>query len=166
MRTRGKKGFRQPHLNLQATAISPIPSSVRAALTDPNWRAVMMEEYAALQSNDTWSLVPRPAGVNIVTGKWIFTHKFRSDGTLERYKARWVLRGFTQRPRLDYDETFSPVIKPTTVRTVLTLAISYKWPIHQLDVKNAFLHVTLTETVYCVHRLVLLIHPPQIMSAG
>jgi len=150
MRTRGKTGFRQPRLILQTSAISSIPSSVWAALADSNWHAAMMEEYAALQSNDTWSLVPRPAGVNIVTGKWIFTHKFRSDGTLERYKARWVLRGFTQRPGIDYDETFSPVVKPTTVRTVLTLAISHKWPIRQLDVKNAFLHGTLTETVYCV----------------
>ena len=166
MRTRGKTGFRQPRLNLQAMAISPIPSSVRAALADPSWRAAMMEEYAALQSNDTWSLVPRPAGVNIVTGKWIFTHKLRSDGTLERYKARWVLRGFTQRPGLDYDETFSPVIKPMTVRTVLTLVVSQKWPIHQLDVKNAFLHGTLTETVYCVQPTGFADTSSQIMSAG
>ncbi|WVZ80009.1 hypothetical protein U9M48_027527 [Paspalum notatum var. saurae] len=95
----------------------------------------MEEEYAALLANQTWDLVPRPPGCNVVTGKWIWTHKRRADGTLDRYKARWVLRGFTQRPGVDYDETFSPVVKPATVRT--------------LDVKNAFLHGTLTETVYC-----------------
>ena len=84
-----------------------------------------------------------------MTGKWIWTHKRRADGTLECYKARWVLRGFTQRPGVDYDETFSPVVKPATVRTVLSLALSRSWPVHQLDVKNAFLHGTLSETVYC-----------------
>jgi hypothetical protein len=79
-----------------------------------------------------------------------FRHKLKSDGSLDRYKARWVLRGFTQHPGIDYDETFSPVVKSATIRTVLTLALSRSWPIHQLDVKNAFLHGTLSETVYCV----------------
>ena len=109
----------------------------------------MEEEYAALLANQTWNLVPRPSGGNVVTGKWIWTHKRRADRTLERYMARWVLRGFTQRPGVDYDETFSPVVKPATVRTVLSLALSRTWPVHQLDVKNAFLHGTLSETVYC-----------------
>jgi hypothetical protein len=109
----------------------------------------MEEEYGALLANQTWDLVPRPSGCNVVTGKWIWTIKRRADGTLERYKARWILRGFTQRPGVDYDETFSPVVKPATVRTVLSLALSRSWPVHQLDVKNAFLHGTLTETVYC-----------------
>ena len=86
----------------------------------------MEEEYADLLANQTWDLMPRPSGCNVVTGKWIWTHKHRADGTLDRYKARWVLRGFTQRwvlrgftqrPGVDYDETFSPVVKPTTVHT-------------------------------------------------
>ncbi|WVZ91561.1 LOW QUALITY PROTEIN: hypothetical protein U9M48_037713 [Paspalum notatum var. saurae] len=96
-----------------------------------------------------WHLVPRPSGCNVVNSKWIWTHKRRADGTLDRYKARWVLRGFTQRPGVDYDETFSPVVKPATVRTVLSLSLSRSWPVHQLDVKNVFLHGSLTETVYC-----------------
>jgi hypothetical protein len=108
----------------------------------------MEEEFAALIANNTWDLVPRPVGSNVVTGKWIFKHKFNSDGSLERYKARWVLRGFTQRPGIDYDETFSPVVKSAMVRTILSLAVSRSWPIHQLDVKNVFLHGTLSETVY------------------
>jgi len=103
----------------------------------------------ALLANQTWDLVPRPPGSNIVTDKWIWTHKRWANGTLERYKTRWVLRGFTQRPGVDYDETFSPVVKPATVRTVLSLALTRGWPVHQLDVKNAFLHGVLTETVYC-----------------
>jgi hypothetical protein len=108
----------------------------------------MLEEYDALLQNHTWDLVPRPRQANIVTGKWIFKHKFSADGTLERYKARYVLRGFTQCLGVDFAETFSPVVKPATVRTVLSLALSWRWPIHQLDVKNAFLHGTLIGTVY------------------
>jgi hypothetical protein len=109
----------------------------------------MEDEYGALMSNGAWDLVPWPQGSNVVTGKWVFTHKFRADGTFDRYKARWILRGFTQRPGVDYDETFSPVVKPVTVRTVLATVVSHNCPIQQLDVKNAFLHGTLTETVYC-----------------
>jgi len=109
----------------------------------------MEEEYTVLLANQTWDLVPRPWGSNIVTGKWIWTHKRRADGTLERYKARWVLRGSTQRPNVDYDETFSPVVKPAIVRTVLLLALTRGWPVHKLDVKNAFLQGVLTKTVYC-----------------
>ena len=80
----------------------------------------------------------------MVIGKWLFRHKLTSDGSLDRYKARRVLRGFTQRPGVDYDETFSPVVNFATVRTVLSLALSRDWAIHQLNVKNSFLHGTLT----------------------
>jgi hypothetical protein len=79
----------------------------------------------------------------------IFKHKFNSGGSLERFKTRWVLHGFAQRLGVDYDETFSPVVKPATVCTVLSLAISHTWSVHQIDVKNVFLHSTLSETVYC-----------------
>jgi len=109
----------------------------------------MAEEYQALIDNGTWRLVPLPPGANVVTGKWIFKHKYHSDGTLARHKARWVVRGFSQRHGIDYDETFSPVVKPATIRAVLSIAASHAWPIHQLDVKNAFLHGHLEETVYC-----------------
>jgi hypothetical protein len=87
-------------LAAMTTSLTPslIPSSIRAALVGPNWRAAMEDEYGALMSNGTWDFVPRPQGSNVVIGKWVFTHKFRVDGTFDRYKARWVLRGFTQRP--------------------------------------------------------------------
>jgi hypothetical protein len=109
----------------------------------------MEDEYVALMSNGTWDFVPLPPDSNVVTDKWVFTHKFRADGTFDRYKARWVLQGFTQRPGVYYGETFSPVVKPATVRIVLTTVVSHNWPIQQLDVKNTFHHGTLTETVYC-----------------
>jgi hypothetical protein len=91
--------------------------------------------------------VPCPPSTNVVTDKWLFRHKLTSDGSLDHYKACWVLRGFTQRPRVEYNETFSPVVKFAIVRVVLSLALSQDWTIHQLDVKNAFLHSTITKTV-------------------
>jgi hypothetical protein len=84
-----------------------------------------------------------------VTGNWIFRHKFHADGSLARHKARWVIRRFSQREGVDYDEAFSPIVKPATIRSVLSIAASHAWPIHQLDVKNAFLHGHLEETIYC-----------------
>jgi hypothetical protein len=108
----------------------------------------MNEEFSALQVNNTWTLVPRPRGVNILTGKWVFHHKLHANGSLDCLKPHWVLRGFTQQAGIDFGETFSPVVKPATIHMALSLGLSRNWHIHQLDVKNAFLHGTLTETVY------------------
>ena len=90
----------------------------------------MSAEYNALLANGTWRLVPRPPGANIVTGKWLFKHKIHSDGTLARHKACCVVRDLSQQAGVDYDETFSPVVKPATIRTVLSIAASRSWPIH------------------------------------
>lgn len=99
----------------------------------------MQDEYRALRANRTWTLVPRPVGANIISGKWLFRHKYKADGTLERYKARWVVRGFSQCPGVDFDETFSPVVKSSTIHVVLALVAAQDWPVHQMDVNNAFL---------------------------
>nr|GEU93604.1 ribonuclease H-like domain-containing protein [Tanacetum cinerariifolium] len=114
---------------------------------DPNWRNVMYDEYNTLVKNGTWLLVLRPAGVNMVCSMWLFKHKFHADGNLSRYKARLVANGSSQQLDVDFDETFSPVVKPTIIRTVFSLAVSRQWPIHQLDVKNAFLNDDLSETI-------------------
>jgi histone deacetylase 1/2 len=152
MRTRAQDGIFKPKrlFNLSALAPpSPIPTNYRSALNDPNWADAMRSEFTALVENSTWQLVPPPPGANVVSGKWVYKHKFHSDGSLSRYKARWVVRGFSQEHGIDYDETFSPVVKPSTIRIILSLAVSSRWPIHQLDVKNAFLHGYLSEVVYC-----------------
>lgn len=72
-----------------------VPRSVRSVVRDPNWLVAMREEFAALLGNHTWELVPRTPRANVITGKWIFQHKTHADGSLERYRARWVVRGFT-----------------------------------------------------------------------
>ncbi|KAI5351986.1 hypothetical protein L3X38_004877 [Prunus dulcis] len=87
-------------------------------------------------------------GTNLVGCKWVFRIKRHSDGSIERYKARLVTKGFHQRPGIDYAETFNPIVKPATIRTVLSLAVSRGWSLRQLDVKNAFLHGFLQEDVY------------------
>jgi hypothetical protein len=94
MATRGKADFRVP-ATFSATTPSPVPKTYHSALADPDWRHAMQEEYDTLLSNNTWDLVPCPPNTNIVTGKWIFGHKFNADGSLDRYEACWVLRGFT-----------------------------------------------------------------------
>jgi hypothetical protein len=101
---------------------SPPPSFVRVALRDPDWKAAMQDEFNALQANGTWMLVPWPCHANVITDKWLFKNKMNPDGSLERRKARWVVRGFSQRPGVDFHQTFSPVVKPATIWTVLHLA--------------------------------------------
>jgi histone deacetylase 1/2 len=130
MVTRAKSGVVQPKkiFYLHVEGLSPIPKTYRGALKDPNWCSAMTDEYGALLSNNTWELVDPPRNANIVTGKWIYRHKLKSDGSLDRYKARWVLRGFTQHEGIDFDETFSPVVKPATIRTVLSIALSRTGP--------------------------------------
>ena len=108
----------------------------------------MLDEYNTLIKNKTWELVPRPVGVNIIRSLQIFHYKRKSDGSFERYKARLVGDGKSQQVGVDCGETFSPVVKPATIRSVLSIALSKSWLIHQLDVKNAFLHGNLHETVY------------------
>jgi hypothetical protein len=97
----------------------------------------MTEEYHALFGNDTWDLVPPPWNANIVSSKLVFRHKMKPDSSLGRYKARWVLHGFSQEQGVDFGKTFSPIVKPATVRVFLSIAISLKWETRQLDVKNA-----------------------------
>nr|KAJ0204217.1 hypothetical protein LSAT_V11C500278180 [Lactuca sativa] len=108
----------------------------------------MQHEYDALMRNNTWSIVSCPTNVNVIGCKWIFRIKKCPDGTIERHKARLVAQGFTQQVNVDYFETFSPVIKPTTIRLVLSIALSHGWSIRQLDINNAFLNGDLNEVVY------------------
>nr|GEW59915.1 feruloyl CoA ortho-hydroxylase 1 [Tanacetum cinerariifolium] len=105
----------------------------------------MKEEYDALVKNETWSLVPRASNTNVVYGKWVYMLKRDKNGVITCYKARFVAKGFRQQPRIDFHGTFSPVVKSTTIRAVLSLAVTNNWPLRQLDVHNAFLHGNIKE---------------------
>ncbi|RVW97878.1 Retrovirus-related Pol polyprotein from transposon RE1 [Vitis vinifera] len=124
------------------------PSSFEQADCDPRWRQAMFTELQALERNNTWEMVPLPPGHKPIGCRWVYKIKYHSDGTIERYKARLVAKGYTQVAGIDYQETFSPTSKLTTLRCLLTVAASRNWYIHQLDVHNAFLHGNLQEEVY------------------
>ena len=98
----------------------------------------MTAQYDSLMKNKTWSLVPLPLGKILVGFKWVYKTKFTVDGQIEKYKARLVAKGFNQLEGINYNETFAPVAKMNTIRIILSIASSYKWEIHQMDVKSIF----------------------------
>src|SRR3954468_1715351 len=126
----------------------PEPTTYREAVVHPEWQLAMAEEIAALERTGTWEIVPLPPLIRQITCKWVYKIKTRSDGSLERYKARLVARGFQQEHGRDYDETFAPVAHMTTVRSLLAVASVRHWSVSQLDVQNAFLNGQLSEEVY------------------
>jgi hypothetical protein len=138
-----------PEFHLYHTKLVDIePVSYHQAATDSRWMEAMQQEFDTLLSNQTWTLCPRPIHHNVIRNKWVFKIKRKVDGIVERFKARLVAKGFDQRSGIDYIDTFSPIIKSSTIRIILALAVHFDWPIRQLDVSNAFLQGHLTEEVY------------------
>ncbi|KAI3516852.1 hypothetical protein L1887_15941 [Cichorium endivia] len=143
MVTRARTNSLKPKsFHTQLSSLTIEPRLFSQAVRHKCWQDAMKAEYDALMRNNTWSLVNCPTKSNIVGCKWIYRVKKRSDGTIERHKARLVAQGFSQEAGVDYFDTFSPVIKPTTIRLVLSIALSHGWNIHQLDINNAFLNGT------------------------
>lgn len=108
----------------------------------------MADEFTALVTHGTWQLVPKPPGSNLIGYKWAFQVKQHPDGMVERFKVRLVPKGFNQRPRVDYTETFSHVVKPSTIRLMFSLTFSNNWCLKKINVNNAFLHNQLKEKVF------------------
>ena len=100
----------------------------------------MIEEYQSIVNNDVWDVVPRPDGKSAVTSKWIYKIKHAADSSIEKYKARFVARGFSHKEGIACEETFAPISRYTSFRLVLSLHIVMKWKIHQMDVKTTFLN--------------------------
>lgn len=153
MQTRRKSQIVKPNtkynLSVNLSTTIPLePQTVNQALKDKKWRGAMSEEIDAFVRNRTFDLLPRQPHHSVIGCKWIFQNKISPTSYLNRCKARLVAKGYKQKYARDYTDTFSPMIKSTTIRLVLDITISKAWPIQQSDVNNAFLQGTLTEEVY------------------
>jgi histone deacetylase 1/2 len=124
------------------------PHNVDEALANKDWKHAMDLEYNSLLQNKTWHLVPPQKGTNIIGCKWVWKIKRKADGSLDKYKAWLVAKGYQQRYGVDYEDTFSPVVKSATIRVILSIVVSRGWSLRQLDVQNAFLHGDIDEEVY------------------
>ncbi|XP_039158995.1 vacuolar-processing enzyme [Eucalyptus grandis] len=123
------------------------PSNYEEASTNPKWQEAMKAELKALTNNHTWDLLPLPSHRKLIGCQWVYKIKYRANGSIERYKAGLVAKGFTQREGFDYHKTFSPVAKDVIVRSFLAIAAINDWHLHQMDVHNAFLHGDLDEEI-------------------
>lgn len=158
MTTRSKAGISKKRVFSSSVKISatqscapsllPEPQSVQEALSIPEWKTALLEEYTALMKNNTWSLVPLPLHRTTIGCRWIFKVKQNVDSILNHYKVRLVAKGYHQKLGFDFSETFLPVVKPITIPVILSIAVSRSWDIFQLDVSNAFLNGTLNDEVY------------------
>ena len=127
------------------------PKSYREAMRGSSaqlWRGPCVDEIGKLKKMQTWRLVPRRAGMNVVGNTWRLKSKYNAQGELVSRKARLCAKGFTQRPGVDYTETYSPVVRYPSLRGLLALAAQHDWDVHHMDVKSAFLNGRLKETVY------------------
>ena len=105
----------------------------------------MMEEYQPIIKNDFWDIVPKIERKSVVSSKWIYQIKHAVDGSIEKYTARFVARVFSQKEGINYEETFEPIVRYTSIRTSMALASMMKWSLHQMDVKTNFLNGVIEE---------------------
>ncbi|KAI5332051.1 hypothetical protein L3X38_022179 [Prunus dulcis] len=108
----------------------------------------MNDELSMIEKNATWELVDRPTDKPIIGVKWVFKTKLNLGGSVQKNKAQLVAKGYAQKPGVDYNETFVPVARLDTIRTLVALAAQKNWKLYQLDVKSAFLNGVLEEEVY------------------
>ena len=127
------------------------PTTMTEALNSPEreqWKAAAEDEIKSLNDHETWTLAQLPPDRRVVGSKWVFKTKYNSEGEIDRFKCRLVAQGYSQREGIDYTETFAPVAKFATIRSLLALAVERGMHIHQMDVKTAFLNGTLEETIF------------------
>ncbi|KAI5337554.1 hypothetical protein L3X38_016825 [Prunus dulcis] len=124
------------------------PENFEEADLDKSWRKAMEAELEMIEKNNTWQLVERPFNKPVIGVKWVYKTKLNLDGTVQKNKARLMAKGHSQKPGIDYNETFAPVARLDTIRTLIALAAQKRWNLYQLDVKSAFLNGVLKEQVY------------------
>jgi len=131
--------------------VTPDPATYEEAIKGPDsemWVQAMHEELNSLEKNGTFEYTSLPRDRKAIGCKWVFKTKMNADGSVSRYKARLVARGFTQVPGIDYDETFSPVARLTSIRVVLSIASAKSLIVHHVDIKSAYLQAELDEEIY------------------
>ena len=133
---------------LMRKCIMTEPSSFQEAVQEPTWLDAMVDEYESIVKNSAWEIVPRPVDKSVVGSRWIYKIKYAADGSIEKYKARFVARGFSQIDGIDYDETFAPVTRYSSIRSILALSAQMGWKIHQMGVKTNFINGVIEEEVY------------------
>ena len=141
---------RQGHTALFTSEVAE-PQTYKQAVDGKNakfWHQAMQEEYDSLMENNTWTLVNSPDNRKILPGKWVYKIKTKTDGTITRWKARWVAKGYEQIEGLDYNQTFASVIKGTSARVLFALAVEKEFYIEQMDVKTAFLYGNIDEEIF------------------
>jgi hypothetical protein len=124
------------------------PSSFEEAGKLQVWKDAMLEEYGSIINNNVWDIVPRPKDKSMVSSKWIYKIKHAADGSVEKFKARFVAIGFTQKEGIYYEETFSPVYRYTSIRAIISLASVLGWKLHQMDEKITFLNGKIEQEVF------------------
>jgi len=148
-RLRYDSHYAEQHVAFMANVGNTIePQCYEEAAKEKVWQDAMDEEHSALIDNNTWELVDLPPKKKPIGCRWVYKVKYQPDGRVDKYKARLVARGFSQRQGIDYKETFSPVAKMSTIRLIVALATMHGWKLHQMDVKNAYLNGVLDEEVY------------------
>ncbi|XP_016709230.1 uncharacterized mitochondrial protein AtMg00820-like [Gossypium hirsutum] len=147
MITQLKTGIFKPKA-LSVEAVDYEPRTIEEALTDPAWKLAVQVEFDALMANSIWELISLPYGRKVIGCKWLFKVKKNPDGTIALRKARLVAKRCSQVPDYDFKETFIPVVKPATIRTILSIVVSHGWQICQVDINNAFLNGDLTDEVF------------------
>ncbi len=142
-------GFVAHHYTYMVRVIQEVePTCFEQVIRNPKWDNDMDEEMVALDANATWELVALPKDKKTIGCKWVYKIKHNVNGFVSRYKARLVAKGYAQTYGIDYEETYSPVAKMTTIKTIVAMAAAKGWSSHQMDVNNAFLHGDLQEEVY------------------
>jgi hypothetical protein len=136
------------YMSLMCDLLEKEPTCFEEAIQKKEWADSMTEEYQSIIKNDVWEIVPRSKSKDVVSSKWLFKIKHAADGSIEKYKARFVARGFFQKEGIDYEETFAPIARYTSIRTIIALAAKMKWKLHQMDVKTTFLNGVIEEEVY------------------
>jgi hypothetical protein len=133
---------------LMCDLLNEEPTCFEEAIQKKEWADAMTEEYQSIIKNNVWEIVPRPKGEDVVSSKWLFKIKHVAHGSIEKYKARFVACGFSQKEGTDYEDTFTHVARYISIRTIIALATKMKWKLHQMDVKTTFLNVVIEEEVY------------------